>query len=348
MAVAVAAGVDTWSPSWTLDVESSAADKMREIATMEGPGRSRLVPEPIAGHRVGWFPAAGLLFAEGHPQAEGLACPDTLPEVFDRLVADMRAADVPVPEGRALRRTNGTLREGFAGIRRLDGTVDLECESRREGLALMVAVAAVATRAPRIGATVFFGPGGAVQTVNWRAFRSNRILGRVYDKGLESGRAPAGHLLRPEDQRRWQKADRPALEGVTTEDVKRNFRARFEPLYAASKGVVVAPVTVLVERLLEHVDAGELHPRTASNLAGYLMLEAAGASRSVERTTRWRREKQLRELGLIPEHYVELLSAQLDEDREQAIELRPALESCLDDAVWERVEPIPGQLELGE
>lgn len=336
MAVPIAAGIDTWSPSWTIDIESIEAAKMRELATSQSFRGSWMLPEAIAGHRVGWFPGHGLLFAEGHPGGSGqLGSPDGLPAAFERLVAQLREAEVPIPDGRALKRTDGTLRPGFAGVRRVDATVDLQTGSRREGLSIMAAAAAVATRTPRTQADIWFGAQGLIESVLLRGHMSGRIMGRMYDKGLESGMAAPGRLLRPEDQRRYRKADRPALEGVSTADVRRNFRARFEPMYKASKGVIVAPVSVLTERLLEHVDAGDLPRRTAENLAGYLMLEAAGGVHQMERTTRWRRERKLRELGLVSEQFVELLAAQLEEDRGEAVELRPVLEACLDTDLWD-------------
>jgi hypothetical protein len=214
----------------------------------------------------------------------------------------------------------------------MDGTVDLRCEDRQEGRSILAGVAAVATTIPRAKADVWFG-NGDIESVLLRGFRSGRVLGRFYDKGLESGRARPGELLRPEDQRRWQKADRPALEGVSGVDVRRNFRARFEPLYSAAKGVIVAPADVLAERLGELVDAGELPRRTAENLAGYLLLQAAGAT-GIERTTRWRRERKLRELGLVPEPLIGALAAQLEEDRERAIHLQPVFEQCLETEAW--------------
>jgi hypothetical protein len=349
MPVAVAAGVDTWSPCWTIDVESTAAGKMAELAVSRSARGSWLLPGKVDEHRVGWFPGPGLIFAEGHPEPGRLARPDDLHFAFDRLTAALMAAGLPIPEGTTRRCTDGSQRPGFAGLRRLDGTVDLACATRSEGFAVMAAVAAVATSAPRIQANVFFGHASPIETVLWRGHRSGKILGRFYDKGLESGRARPGMLLRPEDQRRWQKAGRPTLEGARTEHVRENFRKRFEVLHAASKGVVVGPVTVLAERLNEMVDSGEIPARKAENLAGYLVLQATGATGRLERTTRWRREKDLRDLGLVPEHYVPLLAEQLEEDRGTEIELRPVLEECLETDRWEQepAELLPGQMILG-
>ena len=47
-----AAGIDSWSPCWYVDRESTAAVMYDEVASVPA-ARGMLVPEPIAGHRVG-------------------------------------------------------------------------------------------------------------------------------------------------------------------------------------------------------------------------------------------------------------------------------------------------------
>jgi hypothetical protein len=103
----VRAGVDTWSPAWYVQEGDPGWRAMESLATARA-GRARMLPEDVAGHRVGWFPDSGLVFAEGHAARDGLACPDELPDVLLDVEDSMRAADIPV---------SADLR---AGVRRLD------------------------------------------------------------------------------------------------------------------------------------------------------------------------------------------------------------------------------------
>ena len=94
---------------------------MENLATARA-GRARMLPGDVAGHRVGWFPDSGLVFAEGHPAHDRLACPDDLPAVLLKVEDSMCAADIPVSA------------DLWAGVRRLDAAVDLATDSRAEGL----------------------------------------------------------------------------------------------------------------------------------------------------------------------------------------------------------------------
>jgi len=72
----IAAGIDTWSPCWYAPPGSPPARALDALAT-EVSGRARLLPEPVAGHRLGWFPDPRLVFAEGRAGR-------TLARVYDK------------------------------------------------------------------------------------------------------------------------------------------------------------------------------------------------------------------------------------------------------------------------
>lgn len=284
--------------------------------------KNGMLPEPIGGHRVGL--RGGLLWAEGHPSDDGLARPADLPAALDRLERELLEAGVPLPVGRRGEDLYGEQFEGFAGIRRLDSTVDLQIPgSSAAGLALMAAVAAVARDMPRSKCNVWWDSTGRnVQTVALHGYNGGRLLGRVYDKGAESGTAPPGRLIRPEDQRRWAKGHRRGVEELTGHYVRRQFAQRFAPLWQASKGVTVAGPIVLAEKLKGLVDAGELAPSQAETLAGHLLLpNLPGLSAS----TRQRRRRQLREHGLV------LADGVL---QEVEIDVADVLEHALETELW--------------
>lgn len=324
-----AAGVDTWSVCWYLGVDSPGQKAMQALATDRAP-RSQLLPDKVAGHRVGWFPGTRLLFAEGHPAGEGSLCrSDELPASLERLSGCLRdygilSPDFPLlpvfaPEGP---RSRGG--EGFGGIRRLDSTVDLSFDHPIEGLAALAGVAALPL--PRMKTQVMREVGGRrVETVYFRGSSGKRVLGRWYDKGLESGAAPRGLRVRPEDQRRFPKESRLDVEAVASSTYVRDaFVRRFEPLWRASKGVKVGGVMELAARLAELQDEGAITPSEAKRIAGHLVLDAAEAQRQ-SRSQCFRDRADARRHGLV------LADGVLDEVE---VDLGEVLERALDSDAW--------------
>jgi hypothetical protein len=330
------AGIDTWSPAWYVTEGSQADRAMRELASIPSAGGSWLMPDRVEGHRVGWFPRSRMVFAEGHPVADGLASPDELPMVLDRLHNSIKDygvqlySDYSRKRGRADKGYAISDRlPGFAGIRRLDATADLSFETRCEGAAVLTGVAALARM--RQKADIWYDR-GQVQTVYFKGHGGKRTLGRWYDKGAEAGTAPRFRLLRPEDQRRFVASSRRGVEELTTSYVREKFQQRFMPLWRASEGVVVAGPDKLTDRLLELVEADELALRSAEQLAGYIALRDRVRDRdrgtaSHKRTTEWRRESRLLELGLVPAD---------ESGAETTVDLHDVLEQVLDSDAWDR------------
>lgn len=323
------AGVDTWSVCWYLRDDSAPCRAMEALAT-ERAARSRLLPEAVAGHRVGWFPGSRMLFAEGHPSEDGLCRADALPGALERLSEGLSDRGVLPPEfpvrpivGPAgVRLQTGGV--GFGGVRRLDSTVDVEFEDPAEGLAALAGVAALPL--PRVKTQVLREVGGRrVETVYFRGSSGKRVLGRWYDKGVESGTAKRGVLVRPEDQRRYPKEARLDVESIASSNYVRDaFVRRFEPLWRASKGVKVAGAIELAQRIGELVDEGELSPGEGKALAGYLVLEAGEGNRQ-SRSQRYKDRARCRDNGLV------LADGVLDEVE---VDLGEVLERALDSDAW--------------
>lgn len=132
-----AVGVDTWSPCWYAQPGSLLARAMEALAR-EPTRRAWLLPEPILGHRVGWFPEPRLVFAEGRADAERLLAAAELPAALDRLrhaFLDLGTPLAPAP---------------CAGLRRLDVTADIWTDGGAEGLALLEALAAATAGAAKL------------------------------------------------------------------------------------------------------------------------------------------------------------------------------------------------------
>jgi hypothetical protein len=274
---------------------------------------------------------------EDEARVPWLLSPDCLPVAYDGLVAALEASGVPVPPGRARdafyaaqNLSEGVLegwdREpGFAGLRRCDATVDVDTGSRSRGLAILAGVAGVATSVPRAQAGVRYARDGSgtVETVYLRGYGGVKILGRWYDKGLESGLAGRGLIVRAEDQRRYPKGHRRGIDELESAYVKAKFQQRWLPLWRATKGVTVAGTMVLADRLAEMVGAGELSAKQAETLAGFLVLSRSGVKQS--RATGYRRKSALRDLGLVvAEGAIE----------EVQIDLHEVLDEALDSPAW--------------
>ncbi|HET6571865.1 MAG TPA: hypothetical protein VFG58_10310 [Solirubrobacterales bacterium] len=302
----LAAGVDTWSPCWYAPLGSPLSRALDALAT-ETSGRARLLPEPVAGHRVGWFPDPRLVFAEGRAGGEALLPAAAASAALERLcaaLADFGIAAAP---------------ERCAGLRRLDVAADLRTDSAVEGLALLECVAAASCGAGKLAA---YRAERRTESVLIKS-RAGRTLARLYDKGAQLGASP-GCRLRFEAQWRVPRERRPAPASLDPAALRDLFARRFAPLWQAAGGIRLAPGTGLVERIAEAVADGRLAPSRARTLSGYLLLSAAGVPQGARRTT-YELERECRELGL---------TASLAAEAERSVDVATVLDECLTPAVW--------------
>lgn len=315
------AGIDTWSPAWYLDEDDRTFAAVCELAT--GPAkRGRVIPEKIGGHTIGVFPGQRLVYAEGHPGGDRLGSPDALPEVLCGLEAALRDYGLPMPERRPLGglSTDSGPRPGRAGVRRCDTTLDLSYDTASEGLAVLAGVAALMGHQVHRSHDLRH-----VETAYLKGHSGKRTLGRFYDKGVESGLAPRGRLIRPEDQRRWTRETRRDAEELTTAYVRDAFVRRFVPLWRATKGVVTVsgPLTV-ASKMADLMAEGEVSPREARIIVGDLVLGLVDAPASSGRSRR-RHRARARELGLVVGDGV------LDEVE---VDLHDVMEEVLETDAW--------------
>jgi hypothetical protein len=278
---ATACGVDTWAPSWRVSPDSSLAQRYAQRATLPSAKGGLLVPERVAGHRLIFWPASGLLKAEGHPAARGLAPVASLPDALVRLQRGMAAEGMPVPAGvRRFRRFRES--EGFAGLRRLDLTVDLRASDRVEGRAVLRAVEAAARNsglhAPTYGRRG--KPGHTVYVAGETGVQS-----RFYDKGAESGQAAPYRWIRPEAQWRFRDLSAP-LDTELCDPVwmREQFAKRWGPAFRGR--IVVGDMSELGRELARAVREGRLEPGEARRIAGYLVMAPFGLDGVPERTAR--------------------------------------------------------------
>jgi hypothetical protein len=307
-------GVDTWRAAWYVDPEGPAADWWvgNGVPAGAGDGGGFRLQHKVADHVVG-MSASGLVYAEGHPNPDGLAKAGELPGAYERLCEQLRDAGVPLPRGQwaqlvdpeRLRRggKHGHRREGAAGFARLDVTADFETPSAIYGRELLRALNAVALQRGGVTTT---GQLGAHETVALRARGGRRLLARFYDKGRESNTAAPFRLLRAEDQGRFPVTRRRGIENVDAAFLRERFRRRWGPLAQAGRevgAVTVADPLVLAERIQGLADRGVITPMQATRMAGNVVLDhvAGRMSAGASRATIWRHRTELIRYGLVRE-----------------------------------------------
>jgi hypothetical protein len=303
----LATGVDTLSTCWYAEPGSPLARAMQGLAIQQA-RRAWLLPEPVEGCRVGWFPEHGLVFAEGRPGGEGLVPSAALPNVVRRLdgaLGDLGVRVASVPS---------------AGLRRLDVAADVWTDSAAEGLALFECLASASLGS---GKVVSYRADRRVESVLIKS-RSGRTLARVYDKGACSPMGVRGRWIRFEAQWRFPRSTRLDLGGLDSGVLRERFKKRFDAAWKAAGGFRVGGIEVLAGRLGEAVDSGQLSPSRARSVAGYLVLGAAGIDQGARRTS-YELERECRELGLA----VSLLRS-----AERRVDLATVLEECLAPAAW--------------
>jgi hypothetical protein len=302
-----ATGIDTWSPCWYAEPGSPLARALEALAS-EQTRRARLLPEPVGGHRVGWFPEPRLVFAEGRPGGEELTPAGRAPVALQRLCAALADLGIPTAAARC------------AGLRRLDVAADLWTDSAVEGLALLECVASASFGAGKLAA---YRAERRTESVLIKS-RAGRTLARVYDKGAQRSAASAGCWLRFEAQWRFPRGQRPSPQPLDGALLRDRFARRFAPLWQAAGGLRLAAPTVLAERIGEAVADGRLAPSRARTLAGYLLLGAAGVPQGARRTT-CELERECRELGL---------AVSLSADADRRVDVARVLDECMAPELW--------------
>lgn len=235
------------------------------------------------GVTVGVYPD-GLTYVEGRV-ASLLGTPD---------VHDLAPADaLPLAES-VWRDTLALDRGTVCEVGRADVTAELRFPDPRDGHDLLAALRSVDHPWLKVGTEGF--KRGEVETVYGRYARGRSVQLRVYDKGLESGDAPAGTRIRFERQRRFRKdRARTTAEFAATPladwFVGRELRSLVE---REREDVVVCNEVGALRELRALAGSGDLGWQACERLIGYVWLRGHGQSRA----TRYRREAELSALGI--------------------------------------------------
>lgn len=180
-----------------------------------------------------------------------------------------------------------------AAIGRLDVAAELRFEDGRDGLAFLHALSLADVPWAKVGTEGKKREN--IQTVNFRSVRGRTILMRAYDKGVESGLAPPGELVRFERQRRYRKRSELAVSAAAELNVAHLFVGRELESLAVATAEVVCDQWGAIDRLNELVRWGWIKAPRADALAGFLVRRGEGHRPS----TWYSRWSALRELGIL-------------------------------------------------
>jgi hypothetical protein len=163
--------------------------------------------------QVGAFPGASLLFVEGRAKAlavhderdHGLGRPQDLPAVEDSVVERLAGLLGAVPRAPT-------------ALRRADLTGELVYDRGEDGRGVLALLDGLHSPLYKT-APVREKGGPGLETAYWRTPKRSIPVLRAYDKGIESGTAPAGERIRIERQLRYSGSTRPTLAQWLTRDL---------------------------------------------------------------------------------------------------------------------------------
>jgi hypothetical protein len=274
------AGVDTVRFRYRGDVHGHERFA-RSGPHVEGP-RGELYRQED-GVRVGAF-RDGTLYAEGRlaavlrgPGDHSLLPVDALPDGAEQ----------------ARQRFGFAVDGSTAALGRLDVAAELRFDDGRDGLAFLHALSLADVPWAKVGTEG--KKRERIQTVTFRSVRGRTILMRAYDKGIESGLAPAGEVIRFERQRRYRKRDELSVSSAVDLDVGRLFTGRELEALVRVTAEVVCDQWGAIDRLSELVRWGWIKAPKADALAGFLVRGGEGHKQS----TWYSRWAALRDLGIV-------------------------------------------------
>ena len=180
-----------------------------------------------------------------------------------------------------------------AALGRLDVATEIRFPDGRAGLAFLHALSLADVPWAKVGTEG--KKRERLETVVFRSLRGRTVLMRAYDKGVESGLAPAGQVIRFERQRRFRKQREPSIEHAATYDLDGVFVGRELRSLMDVSAEVVCDLWGAVDRLNDLARAEVITAGKADLLAGFL----ARNGEMHKTSTRYSRWADLRRLGII-------------------------------------------------
>lgn len=274
-------GIDTVRFRWRGDNDTYKRFQQRYEGTIEGYRGERFTQTKLG--RIGAYPD-GLVYMEGRAAAivsQDRSDHSLLPvqgihaaeRVARRLVQDCGA---PIPDE-------------TARLGRVDLAAELRFSDARAGSAFLHSLASLDV--PWCKSRVDGRKGDHIETVSFHGTRGATIYLRAYDKGVESGTAPAGTRIRVERQRRFRKEREPSPTDFAVSDIRRAYLGREFKLLADLPSATVCDVPEALQVLLDSATTW----RQFERLAGFI---TAGGYIEYPRDKAYARAAELRTLGI--------------------------------------------------
>jgi hypothetical protein len=291
-------GVDTVAIAFTGLGGTDIANRVENAAALRhGRGHLLLDSHP-SGARVVWYPEPCTLKIEGRLSALStsnqlttrLGTRNELRSLPDR-AAGVCSALLGIPSEQ--------LRQERHHLTRLDTTGELTFSDHREGLALLSATAGLVP--PGYKGSPIYRSDGQIETMYVLTAKRGRKVARFYDSGVHHETAKPGELIRYEVQNRWAKAQAhtPATMSHSAYTLPQLFARHLEPFTTHAQEITVTTATDAPAQIARKIATGELTPRQASGMAGFVAMLPYGGRHLFEPQSARRYLRLLREHGIV-------------------------------------------------
>ena len=273
--------------------------------------RYRFRAAPSAFERLRWLPHQVGVRGEVFVQADGIrsGCTRTgllytegrLAALLEGRRSNRLCLRAELPDGAVAVRERlarlGVDAGDHVALGRLDLAAELRFDDGADGVALLRAASLLDVPWAKTGTDG--RKAGGLETVYFRTVRGRKMLGRMYDKGLESGSCASGRLVRYERQLRWEKEREPTLAEALQLRLGDLYAKQLATFRDEQHDLLVVPALSGVDVIWGMVQSGAIDLRLAERLMGYVMLRSSGRTDRLPARTRQRRERALREIGLV-------------------------------------------------
>lgn len=242
----------------------------KALALRHGMGHLMLDKHP-SGARVVWYPTPNTLKVEGR-----LAALATGDHRVKRLATRTELRELPDRAAEVCSDIIGIdtdeLRQERHHLTRLDTTGELHFVDPADGLAMLQAATGLVPGGYK--GQPIYSRDGRVETMYVITARRGRKVARFYNSSLHHRTGPSGQTIRYEVQNRWPKAsDRtPAEMAAQPHTLPALFARHLEPFTNHAKEMVVSTALQAPELIARKIASGELTPRQASGMAGFVAL----------------------------------------------------------------------------
>jgi hypothetical protein len=209
----------------------------------------------------------------------------------DHSLTDPEELHLAEQAARSIMHANGCeLSPDPARLGRIDLAAELRFQDGSEGSAFLHSLSAIDV--PWAKTRIDGRKGSRIETVSFHGTRGKTIYLRAYDKGVESGTDKPGTRIRVERQKRFRKTREPEAAQLTElYNLRKIFWGREFARLSELPTATVCDVRGALETLCERCESYSQLER----LAGYIVV---GGVIDYDRVTRWRRDGDLRALGI--------------------------------------------------